>query len=293
MSELHYADLFEADGWDRLIASLESAKREQSLLLEQGQARGTFTVFTRVMEEQWEGLPGYSARLSYPELRGGATAEACQELNQVFRARCLSTLHELRSNRLNQDPSRWEHLQNTDVWENIKEVAVYKNVQDYRITFLSESALSIVFTSMVYTGGVHENYRIDADNFALKPVSELSLVDFFRRGCNYREILGLQSREALKRQAWERSLSSAQFANIFDSQTGKEWLVEGTTFKDKVVFTFSDEGFTLYFPPYQVAAFAYGSWEVTLPYYDLREILCPNRLHQLLIPNQNPTLASE
>jgi hypothetical protein len=92
LSDLHYADLFEADGWDRVIASLEKAKHEQSLLREQGETRGTFIVFTRVMEEEWDGLPGYFARLSYPELRGGASAEACEELNHVFKAQCLSTL---------------------------------------------------------------------------------------------------------------------------------------------------------------------------------------------------------
>ena len=46
-------------------------------------------------------------------------------------------------------------------------------------------------------------------------------------------------------------------------------------------FTFSGEGLTLYFPPYEVAHFAAGSWEVTLPYYDLREILRPNGPHRL------------
>jgi hypothetical protein len=254
MSDLHYTDLFEADGWDGVISSLEKAKREQALLREQGETRGTFTVFTRVMEEEWDGLPGYSVRLSYPELRGGATAEACEELNLVFKARCLSILQDFRSNRFNQTPSRWEHLQGTDLWKDVKEVAIHKTIQDYRITFLSDSELSIVFTSMVYTGGAHENYRITTNNFVLKPVSELRLGTLFRDDCNYREVLGVQSREALKKLAWERSLLHEQFANIFDeSESGKRWLVEGTTFTKKVDFTFSDEGLTLYFPPYQVA----------------------------------------
>ena len=281
LANLHYTDLFQADGWDRVFASLEIAEREQSLLREQGETRGRFTVFTRVMEEEWDGLPGYSVRLSYPELRGGATAEACEELNQVFKARCLSILHAFRLNRFSQTSSRWEHLQGTDRRDILKGVAIHKTIQDYRITFLSDAELSIVFTSMVYTGGAHENFRIITDNFVLQPVCELQLSTFFKEGCNYREILGLQTREALQKLAWERSLSLEQFANLFDSESGKRWLVEGTTFNDKVDFTFSGEGLTLYFPPYQVAPFAYGSWEVTLRYYDLREILRPDRLNQM------------
>jgi hypothetical protein len=174
MSDLHYADLFERDGWNRVIASLEEAEREQSLLREQGETRGTFTVFTRVMEEQWDGLPGYYARLSYPELRGGATAEACDELNQVFKARCLSTLHELRSNRLDQNPSFWADRQEYGI-------ATHKTIKDYKITFLSNAALSIVDTFQVYTGGVHENYYFDTYSFALQPVSHLPLITFFKR----------------------------------------------------------------------------------------------------------------
>ncbi len=165
MSDLHYADLFEPDGWTRVIASLEKAKREQLLLREQGEARGTFTVFTRVMEEQWDGLPGYQARLSYPELRGGATAEACEELNQWFKARCFSTLHQLRTNRFDQNPSLWEDKQKYGI-------ASYKTINEYRITFLSDEALSIVEHVTVYTGGVHENYYFRTETFALRPVSQ-------------------------------------------------------------------------------------------------------------------------
>jgi hypothetical protein len=274
MADLHYADLFEPDDWDRVIASLEKAKHEQSLLREQGEKRGTFTVFTRVMEEQWDGLPGYFARLSYPELRGGASAEACEELNHVFKAHCLSTLHELRSNRMDQNPSLWEDKKEYGI-------ATYKTIQDYRITFLSESALSIVFTSTVYSGGAHENYRFVTENFALLPVAQLPLASFFKY--DYRKTLGSQSREALKKQSWERSLSNEFFTDIFASEEVDSWLVSGTTFEDntEVYFTFSGEGLTLYFLPYQVAPFAAGTWEVTLPYYDLREVLRPNGPHRL------------
>jgi hypothetical protein len=286
LSDLHYADLFDSSGWDRVITSLEKAKSEQSLIQEQGEKRGTFTVFTRVIEEQWDGSPGYLARLSYPELRGGATAEACEEINQVFKARCLSTLHGLRANCMNQDPS---------VWERRKEfgTATYKTIKDYRITFLSNTALSIVDSYLVYTCGAHENFYFTTDNFVLQPtVSELSLGTFFQRHQDYRKVLGLQAREALKRQAWERSLSSETssefYANMFVGEGfSKDWLMQGTEFKDNtdVRFTFSQTGVTLYFRPYEVACFAAGNWEVTLPYYDLREILPASGIHELFIPS--------
>ncbi len=110
---------------------------------------------------------------------------------------------------------------------------------------------------------------------------------FFKSGSDYTEVLGLLAREALKKQAWERSQSKGfeHFRNIFDDELSKEWLVTGTTFKGniKADFTFSETGMTLYFAPYQVAYFAAGSWEMTLPYYDLREILRPNGPHLLFM----------
>jgi hypothetical protein len=198
-----------------------------------------------------------------------------EELNQVFKARCLSILHELRSIRGNQDPSAFADKKKFDI-------ATYKTIQDYRITFLSDSALSIVFTSTVYSGGAHENYRFVTENFTLQPVVLLSLTSFFKY--DYQKTLGLLSREALKKQSWERSASNAPFVDIFASdEVDQHWLVSGTTFEDstETYFTFSGEGLTLYFPPYQVAPFAAGSLEVTLPYYDLREILRPNGPHRL------------
>jgi hypothetical protein len=248
------------------------------LLQEQGEKRGRFTVFTRVMEEEWDGLPGYSARLRYPELHGGATPEACEELNHVFKGRCFATLQELRSNRFDQHPSLW-----TDKKE--FGIATYKTIKDYKIIFLSDSAFSMTSYFEIYTGGAHENYLVVTDTIALQPVSSLQLYNFFKTECDYWGILGLQAREALKKQAWERSRTRGFSPDIFDQN--EDWLLQGTNFKEntKIDFTFSEAGLTLYFSPYQVAAFAFGSWEVTLPYYDLREILRPNGLHELFLPS--------
>jgi ParB-like chromosome segregation protein Spo0J len=44
------------------------------------------------MEEEWDGLPGYSARLSYPELSGGGTVEACVLVDGHLRHAALPDL---------------------------------------------------------------------------------------------------------------------------------------------------------------------------------------------------------
>jgi len=276
MADLHYADLFEKDGWQKVISSLADARREQRALQEQGEIRGDFTIFTRVLEEQWDGLPGYTVRLSYPELTG-EDAAACDELNTVFRAKQLSTLHWLRANRAQQAP---------ELWQNLAGMAMFEAITDYRITFISAASLSIVFTNYTYEGGAHGMTHFSCDNFQLGPAARLPLEAFFNSRTDYRAVLGALAREGLKRQAWERSLSDEHnfFADLFEGEYAKEALVTGTRFDQHIPdFTFSSSGLTLYFPPYQVAPYAAGHFEVTLSFYDMREVLRPDGPHQLFI----------
>jgi hypothetical protein len=277
MADLHYADLFEKDGWGKVISSLAEAKREQLALQEQGEIRGGFSIYTRVVEEQWEGLPGYMVRLSYPELKGDDTA-ACDELNTLFKAKQLSTLHWLRANQVQQDP---------DLWRDRPEMAMFRAITDYRITFISDSAASIVFTNYTYEGGAHGMTLFSSENFRLRPVARLPLHAFFKRDSDYHGVLGALSREGLKRQAWELSLSEKHplFFNLFSGEFGSDWLIKGTAFNENKTpeFTFSNSGLTLYFPQYEVAPYAAGTFEVTLPYYDLRDILRADGPHQLFI----------
>jgi hypothetical protein len=277
ISDLHYADLFETDGWERLIASLEEAGRQKSAREERGELRGTFSIFTRVIEEKWQGLPGYSVRLSYPELRGGPNPALCDELNEVFKARQLSTLQAARVNFYEQDE---------EFWKDRPIMAQYETIVDHKITFASDAALSVVAIFYEYTGGAHGMHYFRSDNFALQPLARLPLAAFFKTGTNYLVDLGTLSREALEKLDWERSVSDQSYSRAFDNEFGRDWLYRGTSLDETctIEFTFSDAGLTLYFPPYQVAAYAFGAFEVTLPYYDLRDVLRPDGPHLLFLP---------
>jgi hypothetical protein len=68
----------EDDGFSHVITTLEHADHKQSLLKREGQTYGVFTVLTKTFEENWEGVPGYSANLKYHELRCGALAQTCE-----------------------------------------------------------------------------------------------------------------------------------------------------------------------------------------------------------------------
>ena len=283
MADLHYADLFEAGGWDRVVASLSEVRQEKSVLAEQGETRGNFSIFTKVIEEEWEGLPGYSVRLSYPEIHDLNTGSlVCHELNDIFKARALELLHTRRANKFNQEPEFWQDKQS---------MATYNTIADYRITFLSDAALSLVTTIYEYTGGAHGMHFYRTDNYALQPIGRLPLSAFFVTGRNHWDTLGALAREGIKKQAWEYSLSDPSHHDWFADDFVRDWLVKGTTFNEgsDVKFTFSETALTLYFGPYSVAPYAAGSFEVMLSYYDLRDVLRADGPYRLFLPSRpNP-----
>lgn len=277
MADLHCTDLFDHGGWERVLSSLAEARREQLSLEAHGERRGNFAIRTRLIEEHWGGLPGYSGRLSYPELEGGATTEACDELNYIFRSKQLRTLHWLRGYRYQQEPEFWSDKPYTSTFEAIT---------DYKIVHISDTALSVVFSNYTYEGGAHGMLLFGTYNFGLNPVGRLEQCSFFRVDSDYLQILGDLARTGLKRIAWERSLSGMHESDIFDGdEFARDTLMRGTSPEQisSTEFTFSDQGITLYFPPNQVAPYVFGSFEVLIPHYDLKEILRPNGPHRLFL----------
>jgi TIR domain/Deacetylase PdaC/Protein of unknown function (DUF3298) len=283
MADLHYADLFEPGGWDRVVASLSEVRQEKLVLAEQGETRGNFSIFTKVIEEEWEGLPGYSVRLSYPEIHDLNTGSlVCHELNDIFRARALQLLHTRRSNRFNQEP---------DFWQDKQGMAMYNTIADYKITFLSDAVLSVVTTIYEYTGGAHGMHFYRTDSYALQPIGRLPLSAFFVTGRNHWDKLGALARKGIKKQAWEYSLSDPSHPDWFADDFVRDWLAKGTTFNEgsDIEFTFSETGLTLYFVPYSVAPYAAGSFEVMLSYDDLRDVLRVDGPYRLFLPSRrNP-----
>jgi hypothetical protein len=47
-------------------------------------------------------------------------------------------------------------------------------------------------------------------------------------------------------------------------------------------FTFDENGLTFYFQEYPIGPYAIGSWEITVPYHNLREILRPEGPQRLI-----------
>lgn len=259
LKKTQWSNLFEKDGWTLILRSLALAAKRYKVAFAEGKELGGFRVITRTVEEQWEGSPGYAVELEYPEIISDVHQEACAELNLVFKNMCLGTLHEMRNAKF------FQHEPNRAFLGGYKDGRWRK----YHITHLNERAVSVLHTiSWFGTGMPHPNYSFLTTNYSLNPVTILSLPQFFRYGSEYEKSLSSICRDSLKKQMRQRLDGELE-------ELDTEWLERGTQPNQENFnnFTFDRMGFSFYFAPYHVSAYALGSWDVVVPYEEVTEIL--------------------
>lgn len=126
-----------------------------------------------------------------------------------------------------------------------------------------EKTVSYVYTLFVDTLGAHPNTFYRTFTFDLKTGLELDIASLFVPRSDYLRRLSAISQ-------FELAKSLGEFANV-------EYIGQGT--KPEAInfqsFVIEDDELVLLFPPYQVAPYAAGSQEVSIPLEQLEEILKP------------------
>ena len=141
-------------------------------------------------------------------------------------------------------------------------VGPYSESYDYSVEYKTKDLLSILMTGDDYTGGAHPNSVVKTFNFDMNTGTEIQLSDVFTSGSSY-----LNTLSSLTNSMLVASLGSA----------GDGFIDGGTTpiasnFKN---FNFTDSGFKITFDTYQVAPYAMGTPDVTIPYASISTILNP------------------
>ena len=132
----------------------------------------------------------------------------------------------------------------------------------YEIKYSDDNVLCIVLFSGYFYGGAHPNPGLDTFVFSLKQGKQYELKDMFKPGSKYLEKLATYCKEDLTK----RKVSD------------EEWIESGTK-PDEVNYRYfyvNEKGLVIIFPQYQVAPYAWGPQETTVPYKYLKDILNPN-----------------
>ncbi len=126
-----------------------------------------------------------------------------------------------------------------------------------------DHTISYAYTLYVDTLGAHPNTFYRTFTFDLTTGAELEIADLFVPRAAYLTRLSAISR-------FELAKSLGEFANI-------EYIAQGTTPEALNFQNYAIDGdeLVLLFPPYQVAPYAAGSQEVSIPLKQLEEILKP------------------
>jgi hypothetical protein len=143
----------------------------------------------------------------------------------------------------------------------------YNNLYEINILNNSENILSTRETVSTYEGGAHPNTNFSFNNFDLHSGKEIKLSDVFKG--NYESVLN--------------KIAEKKFRKLYKIPENGNLEKAGFYFHNGVFklndnYSFSRYAVTFQFNPYEVAAYALGAPEITIPYSEIRDIIKPDGL---------------
>lgn len=131
----------------------------------------------------------------------------------------------------------------------------------YDIEYATNDFVSIMISGYQYMGGAHGFTVFIPINYDLKNNTRIELSDLFKSGADYLTKLS--------------TYSIARLKTKLGADADQKWIEDGAAAKAEnyQLFTFSESGLKITFGDYQVAAYAAGPQNVTIPWSELKTIL--------------------
>ncbi len=142
------------------------------------------------------------------------------------------------------------------------------STDELEVAYISPVLVSLMHNYYTDGGGAHGNSNVDGENWLITngiPV-KLRLNDLFKPDANYLQILTALLVKDLKRQ---------QASFVVDGSTTPQDIRQGLQ-TNQTAFTIQPSGLHFYFPPYAVASYAEGMFEVKISYKAIKDLLPPD-----------------
>lgn len=272
---LQYEDLQAAGAWDRLLASLRLASTQQQVSSSEGVVHGPFRIFAEEFKEQWGGRPGHNIDISFPRFESASQPAAAAELSSFFRGRTAKIVIQSRQKPWNQSPD----LFSDETDEDTTFVGTNGRWDGYGIVHANANLLSLTYTVGWYgAGAAHPNSHFETHNYAIldAKILPIELTDLFDdASAGIRRISDICIKN-LQRQYWER-------CGVEPDADALKWVNNGAGPAEEnfVAFSLSADHLTILFSPYQVGAYAFGSWSVDVSFFDLLDLLRKPGIHTM------------
>ncbi|EJL76927.1 TIR domain-containing protein [Polaromonas sp. CF318] len=263
---IQHIDLRHTDAWIKVRASLNLAAEQQKIELRDGVEAGPFRIYTDKIEETYEADHSHQIFILAPRFESALLETQAKELTVIFAGRTAKLVAEFRS-------QSWDSGASSDHYKGSDDLN-----DSYGIAFVNAKMLSLSFSNhSFFAGAAHGNTFFRTYNFALLPhLSLLGLPLFFSNLS-----VGLQKFSQLCLSELEKEFKARVGSDADDSD--REWMRRGAgpKWENFRAFTFDRTKFTVLFPPYQVSAYALGTWGIDIPYDDLLDVLIPDGPHTL------------
>ncbi len=183
------------------------------------------------------------------EIRAAYPAVADGRINRTVRTWVQNSLHEFKTTIAGDsgNPGHWKFM--LDIGP--------------ALSGIPGKILSVKFQVMYFTGGAHPNHFVTTFNFDPATGRDMKLNELFTDLPAALELIAEDAR--------------SQIRPDLGNQVDEKWFVDGTAPESENYqhFTFSPEGITFYFPPYQLAAYAFGQHQAMVKWDRLEGFLSP------------------
>ncbi len=245
---------------DALQHQLERLGIEQAEIQDKEQVYWT----SRTKKEDWDGLPGYEVELQFLDFNSEVYPNV-KEIGDYIKANLLRPLFRHREEKFSQSPESLNFGQNKYRRTNTYDAHCEEPV-------IVGKVISIVYTIHWYgAGAAHPNHHFETYNFFLEPIMLIeNLENIFVDSDEALRIIQSEVRQHL----YNIKTDDNATVDDEDSKLPKEWIDEGTKEWDNFhSFSFQTNEVEILFPPYQVAAYAYGSQTAKIPYQKIVKLM--------------------
>jgi len=258
---LHCIRASDPQCFDRIASALQHQLERLGIKRKELQNKEGVSWVSRIERESWDGLPGYEVDLQFLEFHSEKYPNV-KEIGDYIRGNLLASLFKHRADKLNQMPNLFNYGQDK-----------YKRTNTYdahcREPIIRGKVITVQYSIDWYgAGAMHPNHFFQTYCFVLEPLVLVSaLEDIFKQPDKALAVLQAEIREQLYQ---VRIGKNPEENNKLD----KDWVDKGTqAWGDIASFVFRTEGIEFSFAPYQVAAYAWGSHFVAVPYTKIAALI--------------------
>jgi len=265
----HYGKLYEDGTWTSVVAALRIAAAQQQIELKEGVTHGPFRVYESLAISADNGRPKFDIRIQYPRFESERFPSIADEVSKwtegnAYRSLLTERVKPWARGRSSKPTDCGIPADEFDIGNSFWESFIIHHASDRILSWYS-----VIGT--YYAGAAHGNTTFSSRNYFIGDHAyPFELIDLFSDVDAALKIISEFCIKDLTRQMWESS------GHRIDNY-GMEWLTEGASpvpgnFSS---FVTNETSLTILFPPYAVAAYAYGTFEVAVPLYILLDLISP------------------